>query len=622
MKIINIVSAILLLAPFQLSALTVDEMAQQTLDSNPQIKQHLSELESLGYDLDKAYSEYKPSVDLYGGVGPERTEGKGLGTDDEIDLVASEASLTLTENLFKGFNTVYDVKEQESRIQAAKYFTLQEANSVLLKFITSYLDIVKNRQALLIEYENVKTHERINKMIRNKTELGHGSRTDVEQSEARKILAYSNYIVQQNNYRDSLFNFERYYGKVILGNQMPDAISADLPSYDFDELIQLALEHNPTIRIEEFNIQTQENKYSKSLSSFYPTLDAELSLDYRDDVNGYEFTRRSAKAMLKLNYNLYNGGFDESIRLQNLEAKNAHQYSYEENKRAVEEKLKLAFMSYIHNKKRIKCLELYVKMSKKTAESFSEEYYLGRRTLLDLLNVEQEYTHAQQELLNAKNELYIACYRVLDGVGVTASALHTDLYEVLELDAPELQASSDVNTLLKDLKDDVNFIDLDKACSEPTSLDLGIAEELTKQALVEKLQNNTSDTQGVIIDKTNPDDVKIDLISIQFEYGSADLSEESKPHISTLAERVLKNENSLMEIHGHTDNIGSHAFNDKLSLARAKSAKDELIKNGVAEERIEIFGHSYKEPLASNETEQGRAMNRRIEFVIKSRDNL
>ncbi len=614
MRAFNIIRIVALLMPLTFYALTVDEMAQQTLDANPQIKQHISELHSLEYDLDKAYSDYKPSVDIYGGVGPERTYGKGLGVDDQANLVASEASLTLTENLFHGFNTEYDVKEQKSRIQAAKYFTLQEANSVLIKFITSYLDILKNKQILMVEYENVKTHERINRMIREKTELGHGNRTDVEQSEARKILAYSNYIVQQNNYRDSLFNFEHYNGNIILGNQMPEAINADLPSYNFDELIALALEYNPTIKIEELNIETQNSKYSKTLSSFYPTLDAELSLNYTNDVNGYDYERRSAKAMLKLNYNLYNGAYDESIRLQNLEAKSAHQYSYQENQRAVREKLKLAFMSYLHNKKRIKCLKVYVKMSKNTAESFAEEYYLGRRTLLDLLNVEQEYTHAQKELLNAQNELYLSTYRILDALGITASALHTDLYNTLQLKTPEFPKPYNGNTtVLKDLQDDTTFIDMDSACSEPATLNLDIAENLKQQ----EVSNETS-TQGIIIDETDLEDVKIDLIDIHFAYKSAKLSNKSKEHLKPLSEKMLENEKIIMEIHGHTDNVGSKAYNKKLSLARAQSAKDVLTDNGVKADRIKIFGHAFDKPVATNKTEEGRTLNRRIEFIIKN----
>lgn len=616
MKSFRMTQLAILLMPFTFHAMTIDEMVQQTLNTNPQMQQRLSELRSVEYDLEKAYAGYKPSLDLYGKIGPERTHIQGSGADNTTNILSKEASLTLSENLFSGFNTEYDAKEQKSRIEAAKYFALQEANSILLKFMTSYLDIMKNRQILNIEHQNIKAHERINNMMRKKTEQGYGSKTDVDQSEARKILAYSNYIVQHNNYKDSISNFEHYYGKIVVADQMPEAITADLPSYNLDELVEFALQNNPTIQIEKFNIETQDNKYSKDLSSFYPSLDAELSVAYTNSVNnidGSEYDRDSAKALLKLNYNLYNGGYDESLRLQNLEEKSAYQYSYQENKRAVTEKLKLAFNSYIHNKNRVKCLKVYIKLTKATAESYVKEYYFGRRTLLDLLNVEQESINAQKELINAEHELFLATYRILDALGVTASAFNTNLYQIMNLKKPELQGDSQKEaTLLKDLQEDTDFIDMDSVCAEPEVLNLGI--------IADTVKNDNTAQGGIIIDKTDPDNVKIDLVNIQFEYRSTKLSVESKKQISSLAKRMSEKKNVIMEIHGHTDNIGSHTYNEKLSRSRAQSAKDELVKNGIKADRIQIFGHAFDKPVATNKTKKGRAQNRRIEFIIKNKE--
>lgn len=81
--------------------------------------------------------------------------------------------------------------------------------------------------------------------------------------------------------------------------------------------------------------------------------------------------------------------------MQNLQIVKSQQYSLNEQELAVVEKVKLAWMTYQYSQARIKCLELYAKLSK-TAESYAEEYHLGRRTSLDLLNVELEYTNAQR----------------------------------------------------------------------------------------------------------------------------------------------------------------------------------------------------------------------------------
>ena len=71
-----------------------------------------------------------------------------------------------------------------------------------------------------------------------------------------------------------------------------------------------------------------------------------------------------------------------------------------------------------------------------------------------------------------------------------------------------------------------------------------------------------------------------------------------------------------IEISGHTDNVGSAAYNQNLSEARAKSVVDYLIKHGIAANRLHFKGHGFEQPIATNDTEEGRAKNRRTEFKI------
>jgi len=71
-----------------------------------------------------------------------------------------------------------------------------------------------------------------------------------------------------------------------------------------------------------------------------------------------------------------------------------------------------------------------------------------------------------------------------------------------------------------------------------------------------------------------------------------------------------------VEISGHTDNVGSLEFNEKLSQARADAVRNYLIRKGIAEDRIVAVGYGYSRPRGDNRTEQGRAMNRRIEISI------
>lgn len=73
------------------------------------------------------------------------------------------------------------------------------------------------------------------------------------------------------------------------------------------------------------------------------------------------------------------------------------------------------------------------------------------------------------------------------------------------------------------------------------------------------------------------------------------------------------------EISGHTDNVGSYRANQRLSEARAKSVVDYLVNQGIDSGRLEYKGYSFTQPVADNNTEEGRAQNRRVEFKVLSK---
>ena len=390
-----------------LSAVTIEEHVQTTLDTNPQMQKRISDYKSIRYDLDKAKAGYKPTVDLTGSIGPEHTERKQPNPDEEEELIRKEAGIVVTENLFQGFNTQSEIDEQEARIEAAQSYVMQEANTLALRSAELYLAVLTNKALLDIEHDNVKAHERIYKMIREKMEAGLGKRSDLEQTEARMALAYANYIAQQNNYQDALVNFERVNGTLLSADDMVMPEAPALPGETLEDMALLAMKYNPTLEVERHNIATQIAKQEKEKNGFYPRLDAELSADYKNNIDGIENDDRAYRAMLRLYYNLYNGGRDEATRLQNQELIAGQKNALSEQERAVAEKLKLAWMSYQYYTHRIRCLELHAMLSDRTTESYAEEYHLGRRGLIHLLNVEIEANDAHKEVIKARNDLLL-----------------------------------------------------------------------------------------------------------------------------------------------------------------------------------------------------------------------
>jgi outer membrane protein OmpA-like peptidoglycan-associated protein len=108
------------------------------------------------------------------------------------------------------------------------------------------------------------------------------------------------------------------------------------------------------------------------------------------------------------------------------------------------------------------------------------------------------------------------------------------------------------------------------------------------------------------------------ITDVKFERGSGYLTEESKVRLDKTAEVIKKysNFNFKYAIHGHTDNQGQEKFNIRLSAKRAEKVKEHLILKGVPADILETKGVGSAEPIADNNTEEGRSKNRRVEFII------
>jgi outer membrane protein OmpA-like peptidoglycan-associated protein len=106
------------------------------------------------------------------------------------------------------------------------------------------------------------------------------------------------------------------------------------------------------------------------------------------------------------------------------------------------------------------------------------------------------------------------------------------------------------------------------------------------------------------------------LNNIFFDVGAATLRPDSYVEIGVLFRLMTENPSLKIEISGHTDNVGSAAVNQRLSEQRARSVVEVLIERGIARERLTYKGYGFDKPIASNETAEGRQMNRRTEFEI------
>ena len=126
------------------------------------------------------------------------------------------------------------------------------------------------------------------------------------------------------------------------------------------------------------------------------------------------------------------------------------------------------------------------------------------------------------------------------------------------------------------------------------------------------------ETAGTGVDVQRDGDViKLNLPDgVTFDFNKTDIKPQFFPALNSIATTIKQYDQTIVEINGHTDNIGTLAANQKVSDARAQSVAAYLSAQGVQPVRMETHGYNYQYPIASNDTEQGRALNRRVEIRL------
>ena len=105
--------------------------------------------------------------------------------------------------------------------------------------------------------------------------------------------------------------------------------------------------------------------------------------------------------------------------------------------------------------------------------------------------------------------------------------------------------------------------------------------------------------------------------TVLFDPGKAEFKQaEAAPYLDRLAKLLTEKTKNKVAVEGHTDNVGNAAGNQKLSEQRAEVVRAALAQRGVPDDRLSALGHSFNRPMASNATDQGKAVNRRVELII------
>ncbi len=265
------------------------------------------------------------------------------------------------------------------------------AEDLALEITQDYLAVLLQEQLYQYAIINVQAHKAVFKMIKERAAAGISRAAEVDQAVARLALAESNRISAQANLQEARINYARTVGKWpehLIWPKFPR--NQQLPN-TLAKALEKGMDNHPTLKSSYADIKQAKAQYEVARAAYYPKVDLVLNSSKNRNLSGLYGPNDSKTAMIEMNYNAFRGGADASYVRQTAYQV---QESYETKNKTLlqlKEAIRLSWNAYTSATLRIKPLQEHVDASRKTRTVYQEEFKIGKRTLLDLLDSKMNF---------------------------------------------------------------------------------------------------------------------------------------------------------------------------------------------------------------------------------------
>ena len=398
------------------SADTLREALNSTYRTNPTLNAQRENLKSTDAGVAIARAAGRPTIIGTAGVTRDVTRsgrfdvgtGKGPFFTSSVDLAYP---------VFQGGTVRNNIKASKERAEAGRATLRAVEGDVFTEAVAAYMDVMRDRATVELNQNNVRVLQTNLEATRDRFQIGDVTRTDVAQSEARLSIAQSRLVLAMGRATESEENYRRVIGKT------PDKLAPPPPlpplPASADEAVRIALVNNPDL----ISITQQALAAGYDVRSVkgtrLPTISAIASGDYVDST-GDDFGLQSGTATsfgAQARVPIYQGGLP-SARIRQAQAIEGEFLEQRiGTERSVVSVTRSAYADYHAALQAITSSEVAVKANELALEGVRAENSVGTRTILDVLDAEQELLNSQVLLVTAKRDAYVAGFQLLNAMG-------------------------------------------------------------------------------------------------------------------------------------------------------------------------------------------------------------
>ncbi|MBI1384510.1 MAG: TolC family outer membrane protein [Rhizobiales bacterium] len=418
-------------------AVTLKEALSAAYSNNPILKGERARLRGTDEEVARARSGYRPTVSANGEIEWQWTDTNPSSPSDGT-INPKSYSLTVTQPIFRGYRTVNAVREAELTVKAARERLRLTEQDLLLSAVTVYMNVLRDQAIVQLRENNVVVLRREEAATQDRFAVGEVTRTDVSQAKARAALARSQLELANANLKSSRAAFERVVG-FPPGNLRAATPIESLIPHSLDEAVEIAMGESPTVTSAVFVEQAAQRTVDRIYGEFLPEVNLEANYSQTFDPSRTINDREVATLTGRVRVPIYQAG-EVSARVRQARQNADGRFMDIEQARLLARSEVIAAWSQLQSfRAQLESDLIRVEANQTALTGVREEQRVGQRTLLDVLDAEQELLDAQVAIVGTRRDLVVSSYALLAAIGRLSAAdlslgvqLH-DSEEYLEL---------------------------------------------------------------------------------------------------------------------------------------------------------------------------------------------
>lgn len=431
------------------SPMSLKEIVEKTVTSNPEVQANFHTYRAAIQDQAAARGGYYPHADIISTWRSQEQLTPNIGNTAAPDRMTQ---LVIRQMIYDGFATRSEVNRLDHAARV-RYYELQNSmQNTALDVVRAYIDIQRYRQLSEYAKENYIVHKQFFDRIEERVTAGVARRVDLEQASGRMALAEANLLTELTNLQNVSARFQRLSGDLPPETLQEVDFQKDGVEPDANQALMLAYKQNPQLLSAIENIVASQQEVEGRKARYMPRLDLQARKNLDVSSDGRNSSLAADTLELTATFNLFRGLSDKAMISQASEKLNTSLDLRDKACVDTRQTLVIAYNDIVSLKEQLGYRNQHQLSIEKAREAYRKQFDIGQRTLLDLLDTENEYFQARRAYTNAERDLFSAYARTYASQGALLQKLdvvrgdlpdvgnadYTENYKTCQAVAPEM----------------------------------------------------------------------------------------------------------------------------------------------------------------------------------------